>query len=433
MFWIDSLPWVRKLYIALNVVQTQRLLFFFMRFSFFQHALCCLNATFLFEAMFFGNMAGPSTFVRFVKRIMRTTAPLRRLAAALILTTMVPFSVRVSRADAENATANTAAVDIRLPTADKRPAVGQKDFPQNTLGLAPSDQKLSDVDYHSLRDDDAWLISTRHLDCLAGKGESTLDLDVSRFSTSGEWIPAGVDTLLSSEPRLTVVYVHGNRVSDDEAISRAWQAFGVLQRDPAAPPMRLIIWSWPSDRIHGQVRDVRYKAARTNTEGHYLGWFLAQIDPETSVNLIGFSYGARVVTGAMHVLSGGRLACAAPDIVAGDRRPIQVVLVAAALHNHWLSSGGFHEGFWQFADRLLLLFNSCDPVLKRYRFIEKRGRPVALGYRGSWGLSDDLEARIEERDVCCSVGKTHSESVFFSSAEVIDGIQQHLLTRDAPE
>ncbi len=316
--------------------------------------------------------------------------------------------------------------------AEQKPAGSQAES-SSTCDDRWMDFSTSGEDYHALRGDDAWLLSTRHLGCVAGKDPAAFDLHVSHYTDSGDWVDASLDELLASEPRLTVVYVHGNRIGADDAVHRAWDAFRVLQMDPGAPPMRLIIWSWPSDQIHGQLRDVRYKAARTNSEGHYLGWFLSQLDQEASLNLIGFSFGARVVTGALHVLSGGQLSCR-PSVASpapAGRRPIQVVLVAGALHNHWLSPGGLHEGFWRFADRLLVLFNSCDPVLKRYRFIEKHGRPVALGFRGSWGMDEAQSARTEERDVCCSVGKTHSEFAFFTSAEVIEGIQRHILARPA--
>jgi len=379
---------------------------------------------------------------------MPTTAPPPRAAAVLILLAFLAFNGNPASAETASSaesgantasgptTATAAALDAVVNDPNKTNAIAAVEVTAVEIDAVTVDavtvdaeQKVGDIDYQALRHDDAWLISTRHLGCPSWKSDSNVDLQVSQYSDSGDWIESDLNSLLASEPCLTVVYVHGNRVSADDAIVRAWNAFSVLQADPAAPPMRLIIWSWPSDQIHGQIRDVRYKGARTNTEGEYLAWFLAQVDPAIPLNLIGYSYGARVVTGAMHVLGGGTLTCQGWPMLraSGDRMPINVVLMAAALHNHWLATGGYHDQCWSVLDRILVLYNSCDPVLKRYRFIEKRGRPVALGYGSAWGLDAEQAARTEQRDVCCSVGKTHSESVFFSSTEVIESVQRHVL------
>jgi hypothetical protein len=274
--------------------------------------------------------------------------------------------------------------------------------------------------------DDVWLISTRHLGYSSSPEKSPFDLRISHFSDAGDWIDSDLNELLDGGSRKTIIYLHGNRIGFDEAIRRAWKAFAVLKRDSHAQPLRLIIWSWPSDQVHGQLRDFRYKASRTNVEGQYLGWFLSRLNVETHISLIGYSYGARIATGALHVLGGGTLrGQSSPLAVAnGDRRPIKVVLIAAALHSHWLAPTGYHRHFSSVADRVLVFYNSRDPILQRYRLLVKRGRPMALGFAGAWGLDDDLADRTEQYDVSCSVGKTHSESAFLSSSTVVEGLQQ---------
>jgi len=371
---------------------------------------------------------------------MRMMAPLYRASAVLILLLSAFHASRDLRAEpaltphanATNLTDDEFVDPIGSPETELAdPALPFENEYVDELSPGPItvDQKPIDADYFASRQDDVWLISTRHLGCSAGKSGGVLDLDVSHYSPEAEWMTADLNELLTSDPRLTIVYVHGNQVDFDDAITRGWNALRVLQADPSAPPMRLVIWSWPSDKIPGLVRDVRRKGARTNTEGQYLGWFLSQLDPSTPVSLIGYSYGARVVSGAMHVLGGGTLVGQASPLPysQGGRSPIQVILLAAAVHNYWLSAGGYHDQFWNFADRLLVLYNSCDPILKRYRFIEKRSRPAALGYTGTWGLDESQANQTEQFDVCCSVGRTHTEAVFFSSAEVIETIQRNVL------
>jgi len=289
-----------------------------------------------------------------------------------------------------------------------------------------TEQEQIKAEKPDITDDDLWLINTRHLGCMSSKDEFFVDLKVSHFSDSGDWIESEIDELLESDSRMTVIYLHGNRISCDEAISGARNAFAVLQRESEAPPMRLIIWSWPSGKICGQIRDFRSKAFRTDAEGQSLGWFLSRMNAETRVSLIGYSYGARIATGALHVLGGGTLRGQSKPfaVTNDDRSPINVVLIAAALHSHWLAPGGYHDRFSSVADHLLVLYNSRDPVLKRYRFIERCARPVAMGFSGAWGLDDDLADRTEQYDVRSTVGKTHTEAGFLSSKRVLQGLRQ---------
>ena len=81
----------------------------------------------------------------------------------------------------------------------------------------------------------------------------------------------------------------------------SWSPSRILDR------LRFVIWSWPSDKIKGPLNDIRTKAWRTDTDGYYLGWFLQRMHPQSDIGLIGFSYGARIVSGALHVLAGGEL------------------------------------------------------------------------------------------------------------------------------
>ena len=105
--------------------------------------------------------------------------------------------------------------------------------------------------------------------------------------------------------------------------------------------------------------------------------------------------------------------------------PVRVALLAAALHNYWLQPGACHEFALSQMDRLLIQYNSCDPVLKRYRCIEKRARPAALGYTGMY-VDESLDTWIDQRDVCCIVGKSHAEARYFNSESLTSQIREAL-------
>ena len=72
--------------------------------------------------------------------------------------------------------------------------------------------------------------------------------------------------------------------------------------------IRFVIFSWPSSKVSGGLlNDVRVKAARTGPAGCQLAWLIDQMPAETPLSLVGFSFGARIITGGLHVLAGGSL------------------------------------------------------------------------------------------------------------------------------
>lgn len=280
-----------------------------------------------------------------------------------------------------------------------------------------------------LRADDVWLISSRCLGCPNWDKTSEPELEVQHYGTNEEWQAATFQEFLDThDPTVrTLFYVHGNRVTECESKRRGLRAYHALLDDSGAEPVRFVIWSWPSSQIHGQLKDIRRKAARTNGEAHYLAWTLAQLDASAPVSIVAHSFGARVTTGALHVLGGGQLA--GEHLPTAFQRPassIRVALMAAAMHNYWLRSGSYHGLAMQQMERLLIQYNSCDPVLRYYRLIEKHSRVAALGYTGMC-LDDSLETAVEQVDVCCVLGKTHGEADYMCSERIVQHAQEVLL------
>ena len=295
---------------------------------------------------------------------------------------------------------------------------------------SPEQQSICEIDCRETRADDVWLISTRHLGCeCLHKQEQDVDLRIKRSIGEDEWIDSTLDDFLNSQTadQPTLFYLHGNRVDACDAIRRGWDAYHGLFDCSKARPTRFVIWSWPSDKIKGQVRDVRAKAVHTSGEAHYFAWLLGHLGNNSPISIVGYSYGARVTSGALHVLSGGELAgCTLPPGLQRPSGSMQVAFMAAALHNNWLYANGCHELATSQIEHLLIQYNSKDPVLKRYHLIEKHGRPAALGYTGMY---DDvsLATLIEQSDVRSSVGKSHAEANYFRSDRVMEEARQVLL------
>ena len=198
--------------------------------------------------------------------------------------------------------------------------------------------------------------------------------------------------------------------------------------------VRFVIWSWPSDRIHGPVQDAQRKAARSDGESYYLACLLANLPGPQSVSLIGYSYGARTITGGLHLLAGGT--------VCGNSLPRttehalvrpHAVLVAAAFPNGWISPQGTQGLALTATDHMLSLYNTHDPALKLYRFTEGNGKPIALGFRGiaprCLGPQADV---LRQYNVVESAGCSHDLERYMSAAATRNLIRQYALWQDVP-
>ena len=273
---------------------------------------------------------------------------------------------------------------------------------------------------------DVWIVSTRHLECPCHK-TVVPDFEVSRWEEGHGWTAASFDELIHADPTpVTSVYVHGNRIEAEEVNERLWQAHGGMSCGLPVP-LRMVFWSWPSDKVRGQLRDLRCKLWRSSCEAYYFAHFLQAQKESTRLTLIGYSYGARIVSGGLHIIAGGSLdgyQLAAPAAIDGTLRP-RVVLLAPAVDMCALAPGGEIELAWSQAEQSTVIYNSLDPVLKRFWMIDRVARPQALGYQG---IPCCLQGEaIVEADVRASVGRSHAEKRYFSSSHVTQLLRDEII------
>jgi hypothetical protein len=199
----------------------------------------------------------------------------------------------------------------------------------------------------------------------------------------------------------TVIFVHGNQISPGDAKQEGVALYRRMVWASDSPtPIRYVIFSWPSSKIPGLLRDVRVKALRTRPAGCQLAWVIDQLQGDTPIELIGFSYGARIITGALHILGGGDLnglTLAARQHP--DRQPMNAVLFAAALNSDWLCPGHYHGLAMTQVDRMMLLNNCSDLAMQYYRFSTTCGNPQALGLCGPTCIDPAGAAKIRQRDL----------------------------------
>ena len=262
---------------------------------------------------------------------------------------------------------------------------------------------------------DVWLISTRRAARCGQVDFAAEKIDFHQLGDDHRWQPADLDSFLrSDDPDVpTAVFVHGNRAGANAAIRDGEQVLRRMKRHAGQRSFRLAIWSWPSDRIAGRQRhDVRIKAAYSDVQAYYLAECLHRIEPEVSVGLVGYSFGARVITGALHMLGGGTVAGRGlseegfSEEQDAGRTPLRAMLVAAACDAGWLLPGHRHGLATSRVERIMVTRNGCDPVLRWYPRLYGRRGPQAMGYAGAYCCGDSRE-RIEQLGVSCSVGRNH--------------------------
>lgn len=268
------------------------------------------------------------------------------------------------------------------------------------------------------------LLSTRGLGTRCDAAAMADGMHSERRDESGQWHPLTWSETLAefADPLPTVIYVHGNRVASGVDKSHGLEFYRWLAaRKSAATPMRYVIWSWPSTQIRGRLKDYEVKAARCRPCGWQLAWAIDQLPPDVPLTLVGYSYGARLATGTLHILGGGRLGdLELTERAHPNRPPINVALVAAAVDAAWLRPGGYHGKAISQCASLVLVNNQLDPAMRFYPLSPIGWHRDALGYAGVPGRASlgDLAARIHSVDMTEAVGRHHSLDVYLANSSL---------------
>jgi hypothetical protein len=279
---------------------------------------------------------------------------------------------------------------------------------------------------------EVWLIETRCLPNVCGAQGIDNRMRYQRLDT-GRFVDAtGTEFLETLNPQQTTCFfVHGNRLSAGDA-----RRIGIdfaRRLGYGSQPFRFVIWSWPSDRVLGPIRDARIKASRADVEGYYLASVLAQLPPTADVSLVGWSFGARAITGGLHLLGGGRFAGNAIDRVGEPAVRPRVVLMAAAVPRGWLLPQGANGLAPLQVEQMTLLFNPRDPALKHFPFVFHPGRPAALGFEGiATGQLGPAGNLVQQYNVSGAAGRTHAMVRYTQSPMIMSLVRRHALEAAGP-
>lgn len=283
--------------------------------------------------------------------------------------------------------------------------------------------------------DEILLLSTRRIGARCDDQLLQHQLDCYQLTENSSgcrrWQAIDWRGILSHEKsRPTLIYVHGNRVSQGKDRVEGLRVYrSYVQHTRPATPIRFIIWSWPADRIPGPIKDYRLKAHRTRPAGWQLAWLVDKLPEETPLGLIGYSYGARVVCTATHLLAGGAVdSLALADRWHPERQPVQVALIAAAFDADWIQPGHYLGRAVYPVEKMTLGTNRLDPAMRYFHWSNGRGRIHALGKAGPAqpaALGPGLR-RIHRIDFAASVGRSHQLSDYLQAHQEITRFWQQL-------
>jgi hypothetical protein len=287
--------------------------------------------------------------------------------------------------------------------------------------------------------DEIVLVNTRPLGCTTNPDRMAAGLRLSSYEVVDDaghrrWRPYDLESLQAADPSVTtVVFVHGNQISSGEACQVSLAVYRRLVRHHCSDqPIRFVIFSWPATKTSGPLKDVRIKAARTRPLGWELAWFLDQLPGKTPIGLIGYSFGARIITGGLHILGGGELnGLGLDERVNSDRAPVRVVLIAAGLHSNWLGPHQYHGHAMSQVDQMLLLNNCQDLAMRYYHLSATSGRPQALGLCGPTYLAPEDREKICNRDLSRYDGPRHDLMRYLGAPGAINQTWRYVTFEEA--
>lgn len=147
--------------------------------------------------------------------------------------------------------------------------------------------------------DQIWLVSSRQVTdyCL-----DTCQLNAIQM-VNGDWQSSSVEMFQTEHSTnatmQTVFYIHGNMTDFNWSIIRGLKVYeNMIGSQPDAPPVRFVIWSWPSERQTIPIRDALLKAKQAVFVGYSFRSLLNSLDGPCPA-IIGYSFGAQVVMSAL--------------------------------------------------------------------------------------------------------------------------------------
>lgn len=240
------------------------------------------------------------------------------------------------------------------------------------------------------------------------------------------------DSLIPGVP--ICIVVHGSFMNHPSVRPESLATWKWLKS--AGRPVQFIYFSWPSDRpITLAQIDIAILGNRASYNGFYLASLIKQLPADCPLSLVGHSHGTRLISSALHLMSGGDVEGISHPSARCSGRRIRTVFVASAIDHDWLNPGEHFGRALMCTESLINLRNHKDPALFIYPF-RRLGSARALGCTG-FTKSDrsDLRGwsgRVRDLDVSEWIGAKHMWPSYINKPGLARQLQNYLYFADQP-
>ena len=281
---------------------------------------------------------------------------------------------------------------------------------------------------------DYWIVSSRH--CPQKGKQAACRLNYMRMGPNQFARQSNIQEFHQSlQPGVPVcIIAHGSFMNQRELPFETEQMFRWLRSAAPEHPMHVVFFTWPSESPFIMVPqlNVAILGRRAAYNGSYVARLISQIPKNRPISLIGHSHGARTIAAAMHLLGGGDVQGLRNCGVSGHR--IRVLLLAAAIDNHWLNPGERYGMALCRAESMLIARNRKDLVLGIYplrRLFSHESLAHAGLARKNLAMMGGHAAKLSELDVTSLIGHGHYWHHYYRLPEIARAVAPFLYYRDA--
>ena len=271
---------------------------------------------------------------------------------------------------------------------------------------------------------DIWLVDTRTASWNSADEQEFGKIRYFRL-IQNRWERSDAATFFETQEPQTplVVYTPGYTSTMSNTIEIG---LGLTRLYDPTKTHRTVFWHWPSEKIYPRLgHDIGTKIPIACASGEYQAMFLQRLKPESKVALLGFSFGNRVICDAVAKWGVGN----------PTHLRIRLVLTASATDRIWLADHSRHGDVPKLAEKILILFNPLDRVLKFYPLLYKGNHaPDALGRFGPpmQQILPEYRDRIEAINIQGHLGPKHRTIHHLETRMFRSWVNDSLLFSDTP-
>ncbi len=177
-----------------------------------------------------------------------------------------------------------------------------------------------------------------------GPGMPVCNFDYQYFGPDGLFHPISGESIFQQLPAgvPVLMMIHGSFVDfEDEPL--LLYNFEWIRSAAPHRPLLVLCYRWPSNvgccGAWLGTFAVCAMAQRSEFHGFYLAQLINQIPPANPVRLMGHSHGCRMISSALHLLSGGEVNGRRLPAWSLSNRPFRVSFFSAAIDHDWFNPG----------------------------------------------------------------------------------------------